>query len=152
MSPGRIKRLSVLLVLSLLFLLTIFKINCVNVDLGWKRWLPTCKRRLLFNRPVKFRFRCAVLKLPSSKVTQKCKLYFTDPIGVVGLDVAGDEGSNPLSSSDHQMAAGVKSAVAQGVPVTVHAGEWPEKYGTLENVRYTVQRNPECLAAEGCHF
>ena len=52
--------------------------------------------------------------------------------------MAGDEGSNPLSSADHRMAAGVKSAVDQGVPVTVHAGEWPEKYGTLENIRYSL--------------
>ncbi len=55
------------------------------------------------------------------------------------MDVAGDEGSNPLSSADHKMATGVKSAVAMGVPVTVHAGEWPEKYGTLENIRFAVQ-------------
>ena len=70
------------------------------------------------------------------------------------MDVAGDEGSNPLSSSDHKMATGVKSAVAQGMPVTVHAGEWPEKYGTLKNVRYTVKGilNMECLATIECLF
>ena len=55
----------------------------------------------------------------------------------MGFDVAGDEKSYPLSSSDHSMAAGVKLAVVLGVPVTIHAGDGPEKYGTLENVRYS---------------
>ena len=33
------------------------------------------------------------------------------------------------------MAAGAIRARDLGVPVTVHAGEWPEKFGTVENVR-----------------
>ena len=56
----------------------------------------------------------------------------------MGFDVAGDERSFPLSSGHHSMAAGVKSAVKQGVPVTVHAGDGPNNYGTLKNVKYTL--------------
>ena len=54
---------------------------------------------------------------------------------MVGFDVAGDEGSYPLSSTDDPMWSGVTRARDLRVPVTVHAGEWPEKYRTVENVR-----------------
>jgi hypothetical protein len=55
---------------------------------------------------------------------------------VVGFDVAGDEGTYPMRSASDPMAAAVKRAAESGVPVTVHAGEWPEKYGTVDNVRH----------------
>jgi hypothetical protein len=61
-----------------------------------------------------------------------------DPIGVVGFDVAGDEGSYPLQSSEDSMTAGTMRAVELGVPVTVHAGEWPEKHRTVENIRFKL--------------
>mmetsp|Transcript_16629 Transcript_16629/g.41107 ORF Transcript_16629/g.41107 Transcript_16629/m.41107 type:complete len:946 (+) Transcript_16629:80-2917(+) len=41
--------------------------------------------------------------------------------GVVGFDVAGDEGSYPISLH----AVGIKKAYELGVPITIHAGEWP---------------------------
>lgn len=58
------------------------------------------------------------------------------PFGVVGYDVAGDEGSYPLNSEDDNMTPGVKKAQELGVPVTIHAGEWPEVHNTLANVGY----------------
>lgn len=48
--------------------------------------------------------------------------------GVIGLDLAGDEGTYPLSL--HKPA--LQKAVSDGIPLTVHAGEWGE-HG-LENV------------------
>ena len=60
------------------------------------------------------------------------------PRGVVGMDIAGDEGSYPLSSDAHGMAEGVKAAIKLGVPLTLHAGEWPEKFGSLDNLRWAV--------------
>lgn len=53
--------------------------------------------------------------------------------GVIGADVAGDEGSYPLSLLKDEIQACVQS----GVPMTVHAGEWVD--GGVENV---------CLASE----
>ena len=47
--------------------------------------------------------------------------------GVVGFDLAGDEGTYPLEL--HRRS--VEHCVAAGLPVTVHAGEWP---GTAANV------------------
>ena len=56
-----------------------------------------------------------------------------DPVGVVGLDVAGDEGSFPLAGPGDPMAAGVREAGLLSVPLTLHAGEWPERQaGPLE--------------------
>ena len=72
--------------------------------------------------------------------------------GVVGFDVAGDEGSYPLhDDTDHAMAAGVAEALELGVPVTLHAGEWPEvvtenagggviTIPSVENLRYAATR------------
>ena len=61
-----------------------------------------------------------------------------DPPGVVGMDVAGDEGGFPLASNTDPMAAGVQEAAALGVPLTLHAGEWPEKFGSIDNLRWAV--------------
>ena len=58
-----------------------------------------------------------------------------DTAGVVcGFDIAGDEGSFPLSL--HQEA--IKLCKANNVPVTVHAGEWP---GTIDNIRLALELN-----------
>lgn len=57
-----------------------------------------------------------------------------DPLGVVGFDIAGDEGTYPL---EHQ-AASIRKAQALGIPVTVHAGEWPENSGSLQNIKLAV--------------
>ena len=64
-----------------------------------------------------------------------------DPVGVVGLDVAGDEGSFPLASEEDPMAAGVMEAAKLSVPLTLHAGEWPERFGSVENLAWAVN-NP----------
>ena len=56
---------------------------------------------------------------------------------VVGMDVAGDEGSYPLAGQG-PMVAGVQEASRLGVPITLHAGEWPEKYGSLANLKWAV--------------
>ena len=64
-----------------------------------------------------------------------------DPVGVVGLDVAGDEGSFPLASPEDPMAAGVREAALLSVPLTLHAGEWPERFGSVENLAWAVN-NP----------
>ena len=53
-------------------------------------------------------------------------------VGVVGFDLAGDEGSYPLRL--HRDA--IEYCVAEGVPVTVHAGEWP---GTSANVALALE-------------
>ena len=42
---------------------------------------------------------------------------------VVGMDVAGDEGSYPLAGQG-TMVAGVEEASRLGVPLTLHAGGW----------------------------
>lgn len=62
--------------------------------------------------------------------------------GVVGFDVAGDEGRFPLQTDDDPMAEGVKRAVSYGVPVTIHAGEWPTENGlnTLKNVTFAWRK------------
>ena len=81
------------------------------------------------------------------KCSQQLSFTQTDasqPPGVVGFDVAGDEGSFPLHESSHTMAAGLAEAVNLGVPVTVHAGEWPEKTvggvtPSVENVGFAVR-------------
>ena len=58
--------------------------------------------------------------------------------GVVGFDVAGDEGSYPLEKVE----ASLVRAKELGVPVTVHAGEWPvnDKFGdsSLANLKLAV--------------
>ena len=58
--------------------------------------------------------------------------------GVLGMDVAGDEGNYPLSSDNAPMVAGVREAARLGVPLTVHAGEWPEQWGSLANLEWAV--------------
>jgi adenosine deaminase len=60
--------------------------------------------------------------------------------GVVGFDVAGDEGTYPLKSENDKMFPGVIRAQELRVPVTIHAGEWPEKQGTLENIKFAVEK------------
>ncbi len=58
---------------------------------------------------------------------------------VLGMDVAGHEGSFPLNSPECAMDAGVRAAAENGVPITVHAGEWPdEKFDTIKCVKYAV--------------
>jgi adenosine deaminase len=55
--------------------------------------------------------------------------------GVVGFDVAGDEGSYPLALLHETLRdAGAPPAV----PVTVHAGEWPAERGTVANLRLAL--------------
>jgi len=58
---------------------------------------------------------------------------------VVGMDIAGDEGTYPLSSSNHSMAAGVSKAMQLAVPLTIHAGEWPESFGSVDNLRWAIE-------------
>ena len=65
----------------------------------------------------------------------------SDPLGVVGMDVAGDEGGYPLASDQHLMAAGLEEAARLGVPITIHAGEWPEKFGSVDNLRWAASKN-----------
>ncbi|GMH95813.1 hypothetical protein TrVE_jg66 [Triparma verrucosa] len=66
--------------------------------------------------------------------------------GVVGYDVAGDEGSFPLLP---KMRRGIVRAKELHIPVTLHAGEWPvnDKFGTqsIENLEQaTDQTSPIC--------
>ena len=61
-----------------------------------------------------------------------------DPFGVIGFDVAGDEGSFPINTRLNDMTKGIEKAQELKVPVTVHAGEWPEKFGSLENVKFAI--------------
>ena len=53
-------------------------------------------------------------------------------VGVVGFDIAGDEGSYPLSLHS----GAITEAHRLGVPVTVHAGEWLQD--SVKNVRAAV--------------
>jgi hypothetical protein len=41
----------------------------------------------------------------------------------VGLDIAGDEGSFPLTADSDPMAAAVKEGTKLGIPLTIHAGQ-----------------------------
>ena len=41
---------------------------------------------------------------------------------MVGLDIAGDEGSFPLQDSSDPMAAAAAEAARLGIPLTIHAG------------------------------
>ena len=66
------------------------------------------------------------------------QIHKNDPIGVLGFDVAGDEGSFPLKSVPDSMTKGVVRAQELKVPVTLHAGEWPEKFGSLDNVKFAI--------------
>lgn len=63
-----------------------------------------------------------------------------DPIGVIGFDVAGDEGNFPLNSKDCFMIPGILEARRLGVPLTLHAGEWPpERFETtLSNLKFAI--------------
>eukprot|EP00092_Neocalanus_flemingeri_P024964 GFUD01027076.1.p1 GENE.GFUD01027076.1~~GFUD01027076.1.p1 ORF type:complete len:405 (+),score=79.62 GFUD01027076.1:36-1250(+) len=58
--------------------------------------------------------------------------------GVVGMDVAGDEGTYPLATDKAAMVEGVMEALKLGVPLTLHAGEWPEKFGSLANLQWAL--------------
>ena len=62
-----------------------------------------------------------------------------DPVGVLGLDVAGDEGSFPPAAPEDPMAAAVREAARLSVPLTLHAGEWPERFGSVENLAWAVR-------------
>lgn len=55
--------------------------------------------------------------------------------GVIGFDVAGCEGAFPLA----RCRPALDAATRLGLPVTVHAGEWP---GTTDNVRYALAELP----------
>lgn len=65
----------------------------------------------------------------------------TEGFGVVGMDVAGDEGSYPLTDPNHSMYQGVQEATRLGVPITLHAGEWPEKFGSVGNLKWAIKNN-----------
>ena len=71
----------------------------------------------------------------AAKYLQKTKDDFP---GVVGMDVAGDEGTYPLASEKDAMVEGVNEALKLGVPLTLHAGEWPERFGSLENLKWAI--------------
>ncbi|TRY77146.1 hypothetical protein TCAL_12512 [Tigriopus californicus] len=62
-----------------------------------------------------------------------------NPFGVVGIDVAGDEGSFPLASESDAMFKGVMKAKDYGIPITIHAGEWPDnKFKTIKNIEFAI--------------
>ena len=65
----------------------------------------------------------------------------TEPVGVVGFDIAGDEGRYPLASPKDPMVAGCRKAKELGVPITIHAGEFvvQNKFDTGANIRYAVE-------------
>ena len=52
--------------------------------------------------------------------------------GVVGFDIAGDEGAFALDIHE----SGIKEALRRNVPMTLHAGEWPEN--TVKNIQLAV--------------
>ncbi|HAJ05900.1 MAG TPA: adenosine deaminase [Chloroflexi bacterium] len=52
--------------------------------------------------------------------------------GVIGFDIAGDEGAFPLNIHED----GIKKAVDVDLPFTLHAGEWPEN--TVRNIELAV--------------
>ena len=52
--------------------------------------------------------------------------------GVVGFDIAGDEGAFALDIHE----SGIKEALHRNVPMTLHAGEWPED--TVKNIKLAV--------------
>lgn len=58
--------------------------------------------------------------------------------GVVGFDIAGDEGSYPVQMHLESL----HHAIALGIPVTCHAGEWPN---SLENIRLCVKEGVKRL-------
>ena len=80
---------------------------------------------------------CLEMAELAGKYLQKTK---NDPIGVVGFDVAGDEGSYPLGSYESSMVPGILRAQNLGVPITIHAGEWPEKFNSLSNVKFAIEQ------------
>lgn len=75
---------------------------------------------------------CALRSLPSPHAVEMVGLAakFLGQ-GVVGFDVAGDEGAYPL----HLFSDAIELAATFQVPVTVHAGEWPN---TLDNLRLAI--------------
>lgn len=64
-----------------------------------------------------------------------------DPVGVVGFDIAGDEGRYPLASPRDSMVAGCKKAKELDVPITIHAGEYvaSDDYDTVCNIKYALE-------------
>ena len=55
----------------------------------------------------------------------------------MAFDVVGYEPTFPLSSKSSPMYKGVALAKEGGVPLTVHAGEWPQDE-CIENVRFAL--------------
>jgi len=78
---------------------------------------------------------CALRSLPAEHSMETAQLAkrFLFKAGVVGFDIAGDEGSFPLYL--HRPA--IEYAKSHGVPVTVHAGEWTQ--GTLPNIHLALE-------------
>ena len=72
---------------------------------------------------------CALRSYPISKAFETVDLCSTVD-GVLGFDIAGDEGAFPLEL----FADVLKYAIQKVVPVTVHAGEWINSKA-IENVR-----------------
>ena len=62
------------------------------------------------------------------------------------MDVAGDEGSFPLAGLQGEaMVAGVEEAERRGVPLTLHAGEWPERWHLYLSSHQTFAPPPSQL-------
>jgi adenosine deaminase len=86
---------------------------------------------------VALRSRGAEHGLATARLAVACR---ADGLPVVGMDVAGDEGGFPLAGEGDAMVAGVREAAAQGLPVTLHAGEWPEgRSSSMANLAWAVR-------------
>jgi len=95
---------------------------------------------------------CALRSFPEAHAVEMAELaaeFLQSKPGVCGFDVAGDEGNYPLSG----MMKGVLHAKKLGVPVTVHAGEWPvnEKFGdnSLNNLRLALDSHAVARIGHG---
>ena len=92
---------------------------------------------------------CALRSYPTEHSVEMAQLaseFLDRTPGVVGYDIAGDEGSYPLSL----MMDGIKEAKRLNVPVTVHAGEWPieERFkSSIDNLDIAV--NSDCIKRIG---
>lgn len=82
---------------------------------------------------------CALRSYPLAKAYETVELCKKNIDGVVGFDIAGDEGSYPLSLFREVLIA----AKTSSVNVTVHAGEWSEKIfpTSLENIQLALELN-----------
>ena len=81
---------------------------------------------------------CALRSFPIEKAFETLELC-KNMEGVVGFDIAGDEGSYPLKLFTDVL----YSAKQSGIKVTVHAGEWNEKIYpmSLENISLALELN-----------